>query len=175
MGSARSCKTRSVHDVEVDGADEAVQRGKGVRSIGGVVAVLVAVVLVIAAAVGLRLVTSPEPDALCVGLGGRVFGLEIIRWDNGFSESGPSWLAALTNGVAHGDAATRQDIAATVAADAAGYEKMVAGLGPTDRAAFDRLRLAATHPDQVAPADDPEIASAIASVRSLAGSRCNLF
>jgi hypothetical protein len=163
-----------VPEIEVDGANEAVQHGSGVRSIGGVAAVLVAVVLVISAAIGLRLVRSPEPDPLCAGLGGRVAGLDIVRWDNGFGASGPSWLAALTNGVAHGDAATRQAIAATVAADAAGFEQMVAGLGPTDRAAFDRLRLAATHPDQVAPADDPEIASAIATVRSLAGSRCNL-
>lgn len=137
--------------------------------------VLVLVVFGIGAAVGVGWLRTPEPDALCVGLGGRVAGLEVIRWDNGFSESGPSWLAALTNGVAHGDAGTRRAIAETVAADTTGYEQMVAGLGPIDRAAFDRLRAAATEPDPPASADDPEIASAIATVRSIAGSRCNLI
>jgi hypothetical protein len=142
----------------------AAPRRRGARLVAGVVALALVVVL----AAGLVVSRRSTPDPVCAGLGGGVAGLREIAWSNGFTRAGPSWVAALTDGVEHGDAPTRQAIAATVAADQSGYATMVESLGSDDRASFDRLRAAALDP---ASTPDP---TDVHAVRTIAGMRCNL-
>lgn len=109
------------------------------------------------------------PDTpVCRGLTARVGDLDVIEWDNGLTKSGPSWGAALTQGVQHATPASREAIARKVASDSASYSDMVSRLNPAQRADFDWLRGILTHPTRKWNEPDPQrTLAAIETVASL--------
>jgi len=119
----------------------------------------------------------PSRTPLCRGLESDVAGLGQIQWENGITKTDGTWGSALTDGVTRADPTSRQAIATAVNADSAGFEAMVADLDPSSRAQFERLRLAAVHPDDAsARPGDPSTTQAIAAVRRLAtASGCTLL
>lgn len=133
------------------------------------------VVLVVAIATALVMARrEPVERARCRGLGRGVAGLSVITGANGFSQSGPSWYAALTEDGLQAGVASRQDIAAAVAADATGYQQVVEGMDGPDRAELDLLRSIAVDPGAAARRNDPDTRQALAAVHRLAAP-CGLF
>ena len=110
---------------------------------------------------------------VCKDLNRQVVGLTEIRWANGTTASGGQWISALTDGVQYANPASRRMVATTVAADSSGFSAIVAQLDPETRAQFERLRLAATHPDDPsARPGDPDTEHALSVARSLAMNKC---
>lgn len=153
-----------------DHADSRPQRR--VRLLGTGALVLVLVVAIAAALVVVR--REPVERARCRGLGRGVAGLAVITGANGFSQSGPSWYAALTEDGLQASPASRQDIAAAVAADTAGYRQVVEGMDGPDRAELDLLRSIAVDPLATARRTDPDTRQALAAVHRLAAP-CHLI
>ena len=142
--------------------------------------VLLIAVAVVAALFGLFAVQlghfppDDDPSALCRGLGTQVDSLDIIRGANGFSQSGPAWIAALGWDGLRSDVASQERIATAVAVDVDGYQRMVAELAPDDRAALDHLRTAALEPDGLT--HDPAHPDTVLALRRLTdlGTSCGI-
>lgn len=142
-------------------------KGRGLSSR----AVLLLAVAVVAALFGYLAVQfghfppEEEPRALCRGLGTQVDSLDVINGANGFTKSGPAWIAALGWSGLRSDVASQERIAVAVAADVDGYQRMVAELAPDDRAALDHLRTAALEPDGLT--HDPAHPDTVLALRRL--------
>lgn len=143
--------------------------------IWGVMGAAVAVLVLVVAFRGVWNDDGPGSTLLCRGLGSGPEGLEVIVWDNGVTQTGGSWLSALTDGVEHADGPSRRRIAVAVKSDVAGYESMVTDLSSLDRRQFDLLRRAVLNPDSQAGRQvGPGTSRALQRVRTLAVQECGL-
>jgi len=115
--------------------------------------------------------TVVRDDDACAALGEQVAGLEGFGWDNGVTSSGPEWLSVLTDGTTEADAPSRQQIAAAVAADEAGYERFRSALPDDLEPAADRLHEVALDP--AADRADGSVERDAAALRAHGTRACN--
>lgn len=126
-------------------------------------AIGLAFVLVVIA-MGLTLDFGSQADnrmsAVCTAMDGPVGELQMFRWDNGLTASGANWQSVLSNGVQEAREADRDEIAAAVRQDAAGFDRFYELASPELRPALKRQRALALDAEKgFAHRGDPQVAA----------------